>query len=339
MTEAELREIMEILPEERRLFHYFKDGYAAMLLGYSVGDGASVRAIKNSRFSGLLEKSFVREILARASDGVVTREMLDGYWHPEFQTYAITLGEWNGEGHGFSWRYGQTSRRGRNLVLQLNFSNQHDQQYRWLIGAEDRHPFENTAHPVAREQRHTLAWARIDIDLTEGEALIEEVQNDWIRRVAGRRKILEKYRDADSKKLARMLRTWVGGNTTLENFERYCDSVIGPHMELWDEAVLAASIRFLVEEIGIRRIFYHTFDGGNIWKGITGRFPPRSLYTGLPRRFGFREVDVSPRFLDREPLGRQPRRRVRSRLERKRGRPGPEIKTRLEETTFFLLDI
>lgn len=31
--------------------------------------------------------------------------------------------------------------------------------------------------------RDTLAWSRIDFDFDTGEALIEEIQSDWVRRV------------------------------------------------------------------------------------------------------------------------------------------------------------
>ncbi len=54
---------------------------------------------------------------------------------------------------------------------------------------------------------------------------------------------------------------------------------------------------FLRTELGIRRIFYHTFDSGVKLNRIAGTRPPRSLYTRLPSRFCFRETCVPPSFL------------------------------------------
>lgn len=68
-------------------------------------------------------------------------------------------------------------------------------------------------------------------------------------------------------------------------------------MRLWDEAMLASAIWFLKEEIGITRIYYHTFEFGSQWKCITGMQPPRSLYTRLPDRFCFEKTRQVPHFL------------------------------------------
>ena len=43
-----------------------------------------------------------------------------------------------------------------------------------------------TGHPVLAPGerpyfRETLAWARIDLDLVSSEALVEEIQSDWVR--------------------------------------------------------------------------------------------------------------------------------------------------------------
>jgi hypothetical protein len=40
--------------------------------------------------------------------------------------------------------------------------------------------FEWSAHPIRRSPS-TLAWSRVDIDFENGEALIEEIQTDWVR--------------------------------------------------------------------------------------------------------------------------------------------------------------
>ena len=67
--------------------------------------------------------------------------------------------------------------------------------------------------------------------------------------------------------------------------------------QVWDEAMLCAAIRFLVEELGIRRIFYHTPESGAFYKGYGAEGAPRSLYTKLPKRFCFQSVEEGPGFL------------------------------------------
>ena len=50
-----------------------------------------------------------------------------------------------------------------------------------MVADDGPGPFEWWSHPVRQDGRHTLAWARMDVDLDAGEALIEEIQSDWIR--------------------------------------------------------------------------------------------------------------------------------------------------------------
>lgn len=331
-----MREIIEILSADREIFYYFKDRYAAMLIGYMAGKGTSVRAIKESPMRGLLDKPHIREIVRRAHDGILRPEMFAVHPSGGCNAYVVTLGEWI-RGDGYSWQYGQTSRQGRNLVVQLNFSREHDRQYRRLIRPdENNHPFQYMIHPINRSGRHTLAWARIDLSLERGEALIEEVQNDWLRTVLWRKKAMQTGTCRED--LERLARNYLGTETTAENFGRYCDQVLLPHCDIWDEAMLAAAISFLVEKVGIRRIFYHTHEGGTIWKGISGRRPPKSLYTTLPRRFGFQEVMDRPSFL----AGAEPRSTAsgrRGEKSRKRSFSAGNIRPVAEDTRFFLLEL
>ena len=64
--------------------------------------------------------------------------------------------------------------------------------------------------------------------------------------------------------------------------------------------MLAASLWFLREEIGIRRVWFHDHKTGQLLKRIGDRMPPRSLYSRLPRKFCFRKVTDSPEFLARD---------------------------------------
>jgi hypothetical protein len=87
---------------------------------------------------------------------------------------------------------------------------------------------------------------------------------------------------------------------------RYLDEVLAPYAQVWDQAMLSATLRFLREELGIRRIWYHGWESGNALKGIEpDSAPPRSLYTRLPRQFCFSETSTFPRMLQRRQCKRR----------------------------------
>lgn len=307
-----VREIQGCLPTGKTPFHYFRDRYAALLLGWYVGkQGMPIHAIKRSAFSGLLAKTAIRTCIASCPDGILSADHMAACWpHPrDIETYRLTLGEWGTEDTSRDpeddpgWH--QTSRPGMNLVLQLNFSSKHDRPYEALIRPQALHPFECIIHPIAPPSYRTLAWARIDLELERGEALIEEIQNDWVRRVQSKRRVLQSILGGDGAPMPmpqsdpRIRRALRGADTDPVRFERYTERVLKPHMRLWDEAMLAATLWFLREEIGTRRIYYHTFAGGNALKGLDDEPPPRSLYTTLPKRFCFRPTSMAPSFLDK----------------------------------------
>ncbi len=72
---------------------------------------------------------------------------------------------------------------------------------------------------------------------------------------------------------------------------------------VWDEAMVCATLRFIVEELGLRKIFYHTPESGRLYKRIGYSEPPRSVYTDLPRKFCFQRSEEGPEFLRRKPKG------------------------------------
>lgn len=310
MYETQLAELRAVFPEERVLFHYFKDRYALMLLSYFVGfEGQPLSTIKQSPFKGLLHKPAVKQLLPHCANGRLTQTQLGNVWPTESLIYRLTLGEW---GDGKHWRWQQTSRAGKNVVLQLNFSNRHNQTYYRLLKPLHRHLFERWAHPITREEgQHTLAWARIDLNLEDGEALIEEIQNDWIREALAYLGVVNAFRERPQQREA-IEQRW---GCSFTDMHRYVNQTLQPHLQVWDEAMLMAAIWYLKEEVGIGRIFYHTFESGNLLKNIGGRWsqPPRSIYSKLPRRFGFTETDERPQFLEqswnrrlRKVMGQRP---------------------------------
>ena len=277
MTEEHLNEIMGILPKGRTLFPYFQDRYAMLLLEFVLRSPCPLARLKKSPFAGLLNKAATKAVLARTGRPTVCALDFQSYWPHMRLDYRLTVGQWPPASKQWDRFTHQTTLRGRNLVLQLNFNVDHNRKLQERI----RKPIEafvDYNHPVARRPQLTLAWSRIDLDLETGEALIEEIQNDWIR-------------DTDfMRREARWSRRYV-------KWKRYVEEQLKPHIKLWDEAMLAATIWFLYREVGIDQIFYHTFQSGTLMKRIRGDKPPRSLYTTLPRRFCFTLTHNGPLFV------------------------------------------
>lgn len=288
MDKTVLNEIMACLPRERTLFHYCRDRYAALLLHHFVGTGRRVGELKKSRAAGLLDKPSLRDYLAGLPDGLVTPRDLENFWPHPLESFILTVGHW---GNSRRSRYYQTSRPGYNLVLQLNFSEKHGRRYRQLLESHlDYDWFNYGGHPVLRQGqrryfRNTLAWARIDLDFHSNEALIEEVQNDWVR---------------ESISLLKNLGNANPDNGLVRSLSAYVNNVLVDYARIWDEAMLSAAIGFIHRELGIGNIYYHSWETGNRLKGLRGCTPPRSLYSRLPRRFCFEKVAELPDFLMRK---------------------------------------
>ncbi len=290
MEYTQLEEIIACLPKGRNKFYYFKDRYALMLLSMLTHQEKSIQELKKSPCKRLLDKPVVREILAKSGNGRLTESQLEAFWPTQYHCYLLTLGKWNGSG-----RWGQTSRRGWNLVLQLNFSAQHNRAYKAMLKPDDNAPFQYYGHPIAGQEHHTLAWARLDIDLERDEALIEEIQTDWIRLARLSEENFSQYTDTNGK---RYIPWYVRGlNCEQEQLKNYMEKTLRPHARLWQEAMLAAAIWFLAKEIGITTLYYHTFNSGCQLKNIAGVKPPRSLYTRLPAQFCFTRTSQAPQFL------------------------------------------
>ena len=296
MKREELKEIVELLPKGKMRFYYFKDRYALLLLQLAIQGEVSKKDLKQSPFAQLLEKEVVKESIRNARGTRLCAETFDTYWPRDYECYFLTLGLWGSRSGGW-W---QTSRPGYNLVLQLNFSSKHDTPYRKLIDPDKERPFAYVHHPVAGGifdlnpesggSLHTLAWSRLDIDLGNGDALIEEIQTDWIRFAEfAKRRALKAEDKVD----------FFGTEMRSTNVLQYVNSVLRQHRATWDEAMLSATVWFLRDVLGLSAIYYHTQDSGIRLKRISGTAPPRSLYSRLPRRFCFQPTDRLPTFLPR----------------------------------------
>lgn len=288
MLRMTFERVIARLPD-RISFRYQTGAYALMLLRWAIGPGMPIRALRRSPLAGLLDKPSVRAALARAHDGVLRPEHLLYSPGPVFN-YVLTFGGYEGDGPDE-----QVSRPGINLVIQVNFDPVHDLMFERLC-PDNRELFMMGGHPVHAEL-NTLAWARIDLPDTEpdipfGEALIEEIQTDWVREARDQRDWARSLVDggiaaADSESQLRLACGIV----------EYVEHVLVPHAKLWDELTLAAALWVLHEQLAVSRVFQHTFESGLALKDMADAPPPRSLYTKLPRRFGFRPTGEVPGFL------------------------------------------
>ncbi len=277
-----------------------------MVLRYFVGKvGKPIAELKRSGVARLLGKPAVRDYLARLGQPRLTAPVADGLWPSDPEAFILTVGQWGAR--NCSWS--QTTRRGYNAVLQRNFPEKHNRLYRRLVKPRVDGLFNGACHPVLergtrRYFRETLAWARIDVSFATDEALIEEIQTDWVRGAHRALRFAERYPNAFE-------RRWRADGDKAD-LTRYVQEVLPAYADMWDEAMLTAAITFIREELGIRNIFYHTFETGNAVKRIRDAYPPRSLYTTLPQRFCFSEVSEIPRFLENEKVLRKSLKKVTS---------------------------
>lgn len=281
------KEILQCLPEGRTQFFYFKDRYALLLLRLACREGLSVRGLRQSSLARLLDKGAVKEVIRSSGSGIISEEDLVNYWPSRVHCYPISFGLWGSEKKR---RHLQTSRTGYNLVLQMNFSNVHDLCYRNLKIDEDDDWFDYGFHPTSKT-RHTMAWSRIDLDLESDTALVEEIQTDWLRFAKEAYDKAKKIQPDESKRNS--VSGWYYDFTPSQVIE-YFEKVVREHLAIWGEAMLSATLEFLLYEIGVKKIYYHSWDTGRRVKRCS---PPKSVYSDLPEKFCFQVVDEGPEFL------------------------------------------
>jgi hypothetical protein len=135
---------------------------------------------RSSLFNSLLQKPVVKQALALCGTWVLEPEYLRSFGLELASRFLLGIARWGNQVHE---RWNQTSRPGMNLVLQLNFNRSQMRALKRLAGS-DGSAFNPLDHPVCRPGNHrhreTLAWARVDFDFETNEALIEEIQSDWV---------------------------------------------------------------------------------------------------------------------------------------------------------------
>lgn len=288
------REVMDCLPTGRTLFRYSKDDYAFQLLRMMSGKEPCIHKLRQTPARKLLEKPAVKPFLAACAGGTLEPDALpESRFSTDERCYRLSLDQWGGSKR--RWRREQVSRKGASLVLQMNLNRTQTEKLRATYTSDGSDPFENYSHPARSGDFPTLAWARLDFDLETGEALIEELQTDLLRDFQW---IAEKAYAA-KREGAKSFERW-GGKFDTARLLRCWENDFSAERAHWQEAMLSAALWFLVFEIGVRRIYYHTETTGAFLKNIRGTKPPRSLYTELPKRFCFDETGEIPQLLAAE---------------------------------------
>ena len=287
-----IREILRRENKRRLIYPYYKGRYAIHLLRGLIGEAMPIRKLRQSPASSLLHSPAVQPALQAAGDGVLRKEQLELCWPEDACEFVLDFGIWEED-----YQWAQTSRPGANLVVRLNFSNRHDRRYQEVLANRPAYGFNNWGHPVNTDGRATLAWARVDVDPDNGEALIEEIQNDWLRTV----RRVAKYGLRCRKPQCACLRKTQAYARAMRYYEA-----------IWSEAMLAATLEYLHSELSIARVYYHSFDTCCVLKRLKDNdwLPPKSVYEQVPRRFAMQTVPTAPKLVTQCSSARRRLRKV-----------------------------
>lgn len=286
------------LNTERQLFHYFKDRYVLDFVHYEMErkkvSVIDIAELKKSRLKKFAKKPILTEVFKHNGSGRLHKIDLPSFWPVKQFPFVVTFDTW-GMGER---KWDQTSRNQANLVLQLNFNSQHIREYQKLIKPSSHiNPFEYRGHPVARGKRKTMSWVRMDIDVETQSVLIEEIQTDWLKEARIALERVKKHRRRLPYIKPRHINRHIQGD--YEDLAYYVENTLLPYQRIWAEASLLAAIDFIRHRLQFSTIYYHSFETGMKIK-LTERAPPRSLYTQLPRQFGFELTSESPEFLRKD---------------------------------------
>ncbi len=317
MTPDTIKMIRRILPLEMQ-FPYYPDRESAWLLAQHLSEDTPVASLRTQPVGKLLDRPLLKPLVAACGGRLRPRDVLplahadrairwpdmapaaqralDPVFAHAWLDFTLSFDTW---GTGRHWQDAQISRKGGNLVIQLGFPSEHARVFGAQFDRGKRRKLEYSGHPVRLDGTPTLAWARVDLDLDTGTALIEEVQTDWLRAVSW-----EKIRMAREGAQDRDLKVMIA----------YEQALIGRYARIWPKVMLLATLYLLREEFAVRQVWMHQPEAGRVLKSISGRAPPRSLCSSLPRAFCMTATHDAPPFL------RPKRRRVLSKLAAK-GQP------------------
>ena len=302
MTPEDITLVRQCLPDTQP-FPYYAYRESAWLMQTLLAEDTPVRTLRQSGVARLLDRPLIKPLTALGG-GVIRRADLQSLAHADRVTqfdmlspaalagleqvydlpwldFEISFTDWGAE----DWQWQQLSRPGGNLVLQLGFPSDHAVLLSRHHALPERAKFECWDHPVRRQGRPTLAWARLDIDPSSGTALIEELQSDWLRFVRAE---------------LRRMRARRARSHRLQATQAYEAALSERYGKVWPRALLLAVLVLLKDQLGCTEIYLHQPDPGAKLKWITGPKPPVSLYSALPRSFCFQPTREIPEFLRRK---------------------------------------
>lgn len=299
MKSEDIKMIRHVLPE-MSTFPYYADRESAWSLASRMDGDAKIAALRETNFAPLLTRPLAREAVAGSGDGVLRRADVLAVAHADrAATWSVTGAGQRALSHAYaldwhdfrlsftSWgeagdmHWNQISRRGGNLVLQLGFPSDHARLMASAAAHVSRKDLEYHGHPVRKDGCPTLAWVRIDLDLDTGVALIEEVQSDWLRF------------------MKEELDNFTPRSRELRQAQCYEAGLRAAYGKVWPKAALLAALVLLRDEFACREVWMHQPAAGAVLKHIRWRLPPKSLYSALPKSFGFEATRDAPWFLER----------------------------------------
>ncbi|MEM6832188.1 MAG: hypothetical protein AAF562_01080 [Pseudomonadota bacterium] len=285
MTPEDLARVRRALPPLPHGFAYGPEDYALHLLKRQLSQSATVRQLKASALYALLQKA---QTAIKGGGQVDQTDCAQALANRPKYVFPVTVRAWgNNPGPNYDRYYYQTARQGFNLVIQMGLPSEVWRDFRALCKPYLRDPYNSDSHPARKSGPPTLAWARIDLDWTTREALIEEVQSDWAA------SIQEDRRDS-----------WVSSYDFGNQPDRVLTFLkhVFPAVEtLWPEAILWLTIDMLTQHLKMQRVYMYDHQTGNLTKGYRGRsVGPRSLYEKLPKSFCMVKEEGPPAFLSKD---------------------------------------
>jgi hypothetical protein len=153
---------------------------------------------------------------------------------------------------------------------------------KYLLDAYNRYNQDQDSHPTGY---HTLGWIRFDFDPTESWLLVDEIQSDWynfcVNNDEGREAIVKGLKKEDKE--------------DKEKVDEVCKKLSKAIDHVWPDVAVHA-ITSISKTNEVKKIYWHTFEGGLKLKGIgsTGKQPPKSAYTSVPKKHFFKVTPDNP---------------------------------------------
>ncbi len=321
MNNAEITEILDIIQDDKRCYYHYEHGYVHLLVSrwreqfntspfhQQRGKLATVADFRASKYGRWQHLPLIKQWLASHGGRNVVLKPLPHIGLVDTKTnpmgYAITFDKWGSEDRSDIW-WNQTSRVGYNLVVQLNLPLEVLRTYERMKIDSPAENCQMSCHP-SHEKRLTLAWARLDIDLENNQVLIEEIQSDWIGELKWS---LERAKKSYCNQCHRYncdkhqgIFHYYGSPIRTQHYIDTMQTYYSQYKSTWAMMILTTTLEFIWRELDSdMQVFYHQYDYGCQLKSCT---PPRSLYSSVPEKLGFKLSQLMPEFLQQDKAFRK----------------------------------